>query len=102
MVGFDATPVELQVCGSMLSQIKDEVDNQVRVLRGEVEALIGGGWQGTAAEGFAAGWEQWHAGAMQVLAALDTMGRLLGRTGQNYDVVEQDSTSMMWWTGEGL
>ncbi|MGH3624215.1 MAG: WXG100 family type VII secretion target, partial [Sciscionella sp.] len=70
--------------------------------KGEVAALLSGGWQGSAAEGFAQGWEQWHAGANDVLEALATMGRLLGTTGQNYELVDEDSARREWELGAGL
>lgn len=41
MDGFSATPVELQVCGSLLADLSREVHEQMQILKREVEALLG-------------------------------------------------------------
>lgn len=46
-------------------------------------------WSGPAASAFGLGWVQWHDGALDVLAALDEMGRAVGASGRNYAVVEE-------------
>jgi len=100
--GFDATPVELQICGAMLADLSGEIHDKLSVLRGEMDALLDGGWQGAAANGFARGWERWQAGANEVLAALRTMGRLLGTTGQDYAALDGASSDQLLRSGEGL
>lgn len=102
MNGFDATPVELQMCGSMLAQISADVRDQMNALQAEADALFSGGWQGGAADGFARCWQQWQAGASEVLAALQSMGQLLGTTGQNYANVDGQSADSVSQSGEGL
>jgi WXG100 family type VII secretion target len=100
--GFDATPLELRICGSMLDQISAEVRDRTSVLQGEADALLSDGWQGGAAQGFAQGWQQWRAGAGEVLAALESMGQLLDTTGQNYVAVDDRSADGVRQSGEGL
>ena len=102
MSGFDATPVELQVCGSLLAQISTNVRDQMGALQAEADALFSGGWQGGAADGFAQCWQQWQAGANEVLAALGSMGQLLGTMGQNYAGVDGQSADSVNQSGEGL
>lgn len=102
MNGFDATPVELQVCGSMLAQISKDVHAELRVLQREMDALFGGGWQGRAANGFAQGWERWRHGATEVLDALHTMGGLLGDSGRDYRGSDSGSADTLTRTGEPL
>jgi WXG100 family type VII secretion target len=102
VVGFHVDPVELQVCGGMLRQISDEVRTALRNLESEMDALLTGGWQGSAADGFAQGWQQWRAGAGEVLDGLETMGRLLGQTGQDYHTVDGNSTDTLNQAGQGL
>lgn len=99
--GFDATPAELQMCGVMLADLSQEVRTKMGVLESEVETLLGGGWQGGAARGFAQGWEQWRAGAREVLEALADMGRLLGDTGRDYDLTDEGAADSLRRSGEG-
>ena len=55
-----------------------------------VDGLLGS-WWGTAAVAYAAGWEEWRAGADQVLDSLATMAGLLDAVGA--DFVATDSLS---------
>lgn len=89
--GFDAAPVELQVCGSMLGQIGKDLHTEMGVLQREMDALLTGGWRGHAATGYAEGWELWQQGAKDVLDALQAMGRLLDETGQDYQRTDTSS-----------
>jgi hypothetical protein len=41
MAGFDAAPVESQVCGSMLAEIGNDVRAELNTLRGEMDELFG-------------------------------------------------------------
>lgn len=100
--GFDVTPIELQVCGAMLADISQEVHTEMGVVKAEVDALLSGGWQGKAADGFIQGWEQWQTGANDVLSALQAMGRLLSTTGRDYNSVDDVSAGTVERSGEGL
>ncbi|HEY3750963.1 MAG TPA: WXG100 family type VII secretion target [Pseudonocardiaceae bacterium] len=101
MDGFDAEPVELRVCGSMLSQISTEVHEQMIGLQAEADGLFAGGWQGATAQGFADGWQQWQTGAAEVLAALESIGQLLDTTGQNYQTTDEQASGTISRSGEG-
>jgi len=57
----------------------------------DVGDLLDGGWTGLAADAFAAGWEQWCAGAREVLAGLATMRQLVGDVHE--DLSERDASS---------
>jgi WXG100 family type VII secretion target len=100
--GFDAAPVELQVCGSTLAQISDELHTELNVLQADMDGLLSSGWQGQAANGFAQGWEQWRAGANDVLDALHVMARLLRTTGQNYQSTDDSSAGTVQDSGTAL
>ncbi|PZS32323.1 MAG: hypothetical protein DLM61_07040 [Pseudonocardiales bacterium] len=102
VAGFDVTGAELQATGAILADISQEVRTEVAALQAQVEALLGGSWQGQSASGFAQGWEQWRGGANDVLAALAAMARLLGTTGQDYQVSEDGSTRTVNQSGAGL
>lgn len=99
--GFDAAPVELQVCGSMLGQISGDLHTEMDVLRRGMDALLTGGWRGPAATGFAQGWELWLRGAGDVLDALQAMGRLLGETGQDYQHTDSSGADGVRDAGAG-
>jgi WXG100 family type VII secretion target len=99
--GFDAAPVELQVCGSMLGQIGNDLHTEMGVLQREMDALLTGGWRGSAATGFAEGWELWQQGAKDVLDALQAMGRLLGETGQDYQRTDTSGADAVRESGAG-
>jgi uncharacterized protein YukE len=100
--GFDAAPVELQVCGSMLGQIGEDLHAEMGVLRREMDALLAGGWRGLAAAGFAEGWELWLRGAGDVLDALRSMGGLLGETGRDYLRTDTSGADAVRESGAGL
>ncbi len=102
MDGFDAAPVELQVCGSMLGQIGEDLRTEMGVLQREMDVLLSGGWRGQAATGFAQGWELWLQGAGDVLDALDAMGRLLGESGRDYQRTDTSSANNVRESGAGL
>jgi WXG100 family type VII secretion target len=86
----------------MLAQISQDVRTEMRVLQGEMDALLSGGWQGDAANGFAQGWEQWLHGAEEVLDALHDMGGLLGDNGRNYQLGDSGSADDLKRSGQGL
>lgn len=88
-------PAELQATSAVLSQIADEARSALHSLGVDASSLLDGAWRGQAATAFGHGWSQWHAGAADVLEALDAMARLLGATGQGYDVAEGDSVSAL-------
>lgn len=86
----------------MLAQISKDVRTEMRVLQTEMDALLGGGWQGAAANGFAQGWEQWLQGAGELLDALEGMGNLLGENGRNYQVSDSGSADDLKQSGTVL
>lgn len=100
--GFDAAPVELQVCGSMLGQISEDLRTEMGVLQREMDALLSGGWRGHAANGFTRGWELWLQGANDVLDALQSMGCLLGDTGRDYQRTDTSGADAVRESGAGL
>jgi WXG100 family type VII secretion target len=102
MDGFDAVPAELQLCGSMLGQISEELRTEMGVLQREMDALLPGEWRGQTATGFAHGWELWQQGAGDVVDALQTMGRLFGETGRDYHRTDTSGVDAVRESGAGL
>jgi WXG100 family type VII secretion target len=91
-----------KACGARLAQIGDDIRTEMRALTGEMDALLGGVWQGNAADGFAQGWQQWEAGAREVLQGLADMGQLLGETGRSYTSMDDSSAGTIGQSGDGL
>jgi WXG100 family type VII secretion target len=58
-------------------------------LGAEMHALLDAGWRSPAATAFAASWHEWHAGAIELLASLEEMGRAIGMSGHGYATTEQ-------------
>ena len=52
----------------------EALDETCRRSAAEVERLLDGGWQGAAADAFAAAWSEWLAGAAEVRGALASIG----------------------------
>lgn len=102
MTGFGADPVELQICGSALTEIRAELSTELTTLRGEMDTLFSTGWHGQAATGFAQGWDDWRAGAETVLAALGSMADLLNDTGRTYSTTDDSSADRLRESGTGL
>jgi WXG100 family type VII secretion target len=74
-----------------LTEISDELRTEMGTLRTEMDALFSAGWRGQAANGFAQGWDQWQAGADDVITALRDMADLLSTTGRNYATTDQSA-----------
>lgn len=102
MTAFGAEPVELQICASRVAEISDELRTELNTVRTEMDALFSVGWRGQAADGFAHGWDQWQAGAEDVLTALQDMADLLAATGRNYASTEQSAADQVRDSGVDL
>jgi WXG100 family type VII secretion target len=98
---FPVVSVELQVCGSMLARLGEEVGARLESAGAEVDALLAAGWAGRAADRFAEGWQRWQAGAREVVAGLDAMGRSLGETGRDYTAAERQAVGTIEEPGPG-
>lgn len=102
MTGFSDSPAALQSCSSKMAGISDELHAELNYLQLKMDGLLASGWLGQAARGFAGGWEQWQAGAHEVLQALGDMSALLGVAGGNYARAEQSSARLARDAGAGL
>jgi WXG100 family type VII secretion target len=83
--GFEVTTSELNTAQVYVSGVVGEIRSGLTSLASEVEELFSGGWQGTAATAFAAGWQDWRTGSNEVLDALGRMAQLLAITARTYD-----------------
>jgi WXG100 family type VII secretion target len=83
--GFGVTTSELNAAQVYVSDVAEEIRTGLTSLASDVEELLGGGWQGTAATAFAAGWQDWRTGSDDILDALSRMAQLLMVTARTYD-----------------
>jgi WXG100 family type VII secretion target len=89
MGGYAVDPGELDAADATLAAAAQSAHAAVGSVRAEAEALFATGWHGPAASAFRLGWERWADGAAGMLAALDEMASLLGRTGDEYAATEE-------------
>jgi WXG100 family type VII secretion target len=59
-------------------RIGDELRHRRARVSARVADLVTQGWSGVAAAQYAEGWQEWSAGAEQLLRALTTLGDLMG------------------------
>lgn len=85
MSGFEVTTSELNAAQMYVFDVAGEIRAGLTSLAAEVEELLGGGWKGTAATAFAAGWQDWCTGGYDVLDALGRMAQLLAVTARTYE-----------------
>ncbi|GAA3657834.1 hypothetical protein GCM10022237_17350 [Nocardioides ginsengisoli] len=60
-----------------IDRICAEIHAECRQLDGSVAALLDGSWGGVAADQYREGWDEWAAGAAELVGALGTLGRLM-------------------------
>ncbi|MGZ8178910.1 WXG100 family type VII secretion target [Williamsia sp. SKLECPSW1] len=102
MAEFSVTPEEVTSASQGIHSAADTLDERVRALTSRVEALLGGGWKGQAADAFRRDWEQWLHGAKDVVGGLDSMAALLASTAQTYSGQESANASTVSQSGSGL
>jgi WXG100 family type VII secretion target len=83
--GFEVSTADLNAAQAFVSGLAGEIRTDLGSATTQVESLLDGGWKGTAADGFAAGWQNWHTGALELLDALGRMAALLAVTAREYD-----------------
>jgi WXG100 family type VII secretion target len=88
VAGFAVDPGELRRGDAAVADGCAQARAAVERLRASADDLFADGWHGPAAVGFRHGWEQWLAGAHEMLAALDEMADLLGRAAGGYSATE--------------
>lgn len=79
------TSANLNDAHVLVEEVAGEVGAGLGSVAAEVNGLLDGGWKGSAAAGFQAGWVEWHSGAVAILDALGRMANLLAATARTYD-----------------
>lgn len=89
---FDAGVADVRAAAADIGEHRRALDREVR-------GLLDGAWTGAAAAGFGDAWEQWQAGAAEVVTALGAMAELLDLV--HGDLADQDVASVVSLTGVG-
>ncbi|NYD43095.1 WXG100 family type VII secretion target [Nocardioides panaciterrulae] len=69
---------------SAVSTVFDELTVAGRRLDARARGFLGTGWQGEAAAAFADGYEEWAAGAQEVLGSVASMAALIAQANQRF------------------
>jgi WXG100 family type VII secretion target len=80
---YRVDPNVLAEVDSTLAEAARHAQAELRGLQSAAQAMLDT-WQGSAGVAFRQGWETWHAGALDLLAALEDMGRALGVSSRGY------------------
>ncbi len=64
-------------------------------LSADVHGLLRDGWRTPAASAFDIGWHDWHAATVELLAALEEMGRAIALSAHGYASTEDGVRSSM-------
>lgn len=93
MSGYDVDPTELFAARGRLAEAADEGRTELARLEAQAADVFGSGWRGAAAGAFHAGYDEWHAGVLRMLAALDTLAQAVGDAGAGYARAESVNTT---------
>jgi WXG100 family type VII secretion target len=86
MSAFGVTPAELTTLHAAVGSAAAAARQSVARLRASADGVA---WQGPAGHSFRLAWEDWSAGASTVLAALDSLARLVGAAGSSYAATDE-------------
>lgn len=94
MGGYRVDPDVLGVVDAALADAARRAHGELRALQSGARSLVDG-WHGEAGARFAQGWGDWHAGALELLAALGAMAVAVGASGRDYATTEDAVRSTM-------
>jgi len=78
MVNVNVDYAELERSANQLAAAKDDIDGQLRTLKGMIDSLVGGGFRtDLASVKFQQSYEQWNSGATNVMGGLEGMTSFL-------------------------
>jgi WXG100 family type VII secretion target len=84
MTGYRVDPDELARGDALLGDAARHAHGAVCELSAAARGLLDGGWEGSAAAAFRAGWAHWLTGISSMIAALEAMAVSLGHAGAGY------------------
>jgi WXG100 family type VII secretion target len=95
MTYIKVTADELHSVASQLNTAAQNINDANTSAMGQVNGLIGAGWEGAASTQFEALFTNWKTGAMQVQQSLAGISQLLGGAGQAYTQTEEQIRQSM-------
>jgi WXG100 family type VII secretion target len=93
MAFIKVTAEELQSTAGQLKSAAAQINAENSQAMGQVQALVGAGWQGAASSAFESAFAQWKTGADQVQTALAEISQLLSTAAGAYDSTESQIAS---------
>lgn len=87
---YAVDPLTLQRVDAQLETTVAHARAQLGALSADTQALLRDGWRSPAAAAFAGAWQDWHAGAVELLTALEEMGRAIALSANDYASTEDD------------
>jgi WXG100 family type VII secretion target len=88
--GYTVSFPEVAGASGSLTAAAGDLRGELLSLERAVAALLGPGWRGRAASGFASEWRTWQAAALDVVAALEVLAELVRSGGSRYELTEAD------------
>lgn len=82
------TAEELSQLSAQLSATAGSIQGESDGARGQVQGIVGAGWEGAASGQFSALFEQWNTSSAQLIEALNGISQLLGQAGVAYSETE--------------
>ena len=89
MTYIKVTADDLQRVSGQLNSAAQSINEANMSAMGQVNGLIGAGWEGAASAQFETLFTEWKQGATQVQEALAGISQLLSRAGQAYTQTEE-------------
>jgi early secretory antigenic target protein ESAT-6 len=89
------TSEDIRGVSNQLTAGGGEIDARLARLRSVVGALVGGGWQGSAAGAFDGYYREWDAATAQLRRALEGIATQLSSAAQLYEQTEAHLTSQL-------
>ncbi|WP_437582896.1 WXG100 family type VII secretion target [Paramicrobacterium sp. CJ85] len=94
MADIRVTSDSLQSVASQLSNGSQSIESQLQNLKGLVDSLVGGDWDGSASLSFSELYQQWDQSAIQLKESLQGISDLLAQAGFSYEDSEQQIGGM--------
>ena len=89
------TAEDLHALSGQVGSGSDSIQDQLSRLQGEVSAVVGGDWVGSASGAFNDRYDEWNRSAAGLKDALDGISQLLHQSGLKYQETEDSIRASM-------